>query len=97
MDRIDPLYYARSPRIKLGDETRIKATSEEAQTWEEENKPAGGMTWNSLILILHLVDEIYSRPSSKLHFGHLLSNHRYEPLWLPANYPDVQGPTKACR
>lgn len=48
MDRIDPLYYAASSRIKLGDETRIKATSEEAQKWEEENKPAGGMTWNSL-------------------------------------------------
>lgn len=48
MDRIDPLYYAGSSRIKLSDETRIKATSEEAQKWEEENKPAGGMTWNSL-------------------------------------------------
>lgn len=59
MDRIDSFYYARSSRIILGDETRIKATSEEAQKWEEENKPAGGMTWNSLILILTLVDEIY--------------------------------------
>lgn len=38
MDRIDPLFYAHSSRIPLGDETRIKATSEEAQKWEEENK-----------------------------------------------------------
>lgn len=59
MDRIDPLYYASSSRIKLGDETRIKATSEEAQKWEEDNKRAGGMTWNFLPLILHLVEEIY--------------------------------------
>jgi ubiquitin conjugation factor E4 B len=58
MDRIDSLYYAGSSRIKLGDETRIKATSEEAQKWEEEHKP-GGMTWNFPILILRLADEIY--------------------------------------
>ncbi|KAJ7863060.1 ubiquitin elongating factor core-domain-containing protein [Mycena olivaceomarginata] len=33
MDRIDPLFYARSKRIDLQDETRIKATSEEASKW----------------------------------------------------------------
>ena len=38
MDRIDPLFYAQSSRIDLSDETRIKATSEEAAQWEEENK-----------------------------------------------------------
>ena len=57
LDRIDPLYYARSSRINLGDETRIKATSEQAQKWEEENRPAGGMGQNPLTLLL--LDEIY--------------------------------------
>ncbi|PPQ91665.1 hypothetical protein CVT25_012878 [Psilocybe cyanescens] len=38
MDRIDSFYYSRSRRIDLSEETRIKATSEEAQKWEEEHK-----------------------------------------------------------
>ena len=38
MDRIDPLYYARSSRIDLKDETRIKATSEEASEWAEQQR-----------------------------------------------------------
>jgi hypothetical protein len=43
MDRIDPLFYARSKRIDLQDETRIKATSEEASKWaEEQQDPNGG-------------------------------------------------------
>jgi ubiquitin conjugation factor E4 B len=95
LDRIDPLYYARSSRINLGDETRIKATSEEAKKWEEENQPAGGMGLNPLMLF-SLTKYIF-RPFSKLHFGHLLSNNRHEPLWLPTDYPNVQEPAKTRR
>lgn len=42
MDRIDPLFYTRSSRINLKDETRIKATSEEASEWEEKQRDPSG-------------------------------------------------------
>ena len=42
MDKIDPLYYVRSSRIDLKEETRIKATSEEVQTWEESVQETNG-------------------------------------------------------
>lgn len=42
MDKIDPLYYVRSSRIDLKEETRIKATSEEVQAWEESVKDSNG-------------------------------------------------------
>jgi ubiquitin conjugation factor E4 B len=45
MDRIDPFFYARSSRIDLKDETRIKATSQEAATWLQENQAPGGMSF----------------------------------------------------
>ena len=38
IDRIDPLYYANSSRVDVKEETRIKATSDEAAQWAEENK-----------------------------------------------------------
>lgn len=43
MDRIDPLYFAVSNRIDVSEETRIKATSEEAGQWAEANKGNGGL------------------------------------------------------
>lgn len=42
LGRIDPLFYARSSRINIKDETRIKATSEEASEWEEKQKDPNG-------------------------------------------------------
>lgn len=39
IDRIDPYFYAHSKRIPLEDETRIKATSEEASAWAKEHPP----------------------------------------------------------
>ena len=44
MDRIDPLYYAHSARINIKEETRIKATTEEAQQWEDEHKTIHGLS-----------------------------------------------------
>ena len=38
IDRIDPLYYARTNRIDLKDETRINATSGEAEEWREQQQ-----------------------------------------------------------
>ena len=43
MDRIDPLYYVHSARINVKEETRIKATTEEAQQWEDEHKTTDGL------------------------------------------------------
>ncbi|KAG1751124.1 ubiquitin elongating factor core-domain-containing protein [Suillus lakei] len=42
MDRIDPYYFSVSTRIDLKEETRIKATSDEAARWVEESKAKGG-------------------------------------------------------
>ena len=42
MDRIDPLYYAHSSRIDLSDETRINATSEEAEGWRKQSEAVTG-------------------------------------------------------
>jgi ubiquitin conjugation factor E4 B len=47
IDRIDPLYFAHSSRIDVKEETRIKATSDEASTWAKENGSPNG--------IVHLV------------------------------------------
>lgn len=41
MDRIDPLYLAVSKRMDVSEETRIKATSEEARQWAEVNRGKG--------------------------------------------------------
>ncbi|KAJ6613305.1 ubiquitin elongating factor core-domain-containing protein [Mycena sp. CBHHK59/15] len=54
MDRIDPLFYARSNRIDLKEETRIKATSEEASAWvdahQDTNAPAPNFVSNVFYL-----------------------------------------------
>ena len=46
IDRIDTLYYAHSSRIDLKEETRINATSAEAEEWREQQqaKAAGTCT-----------------------------------------------------
>lgn len=41
MDRIDPLHLAASNRVDVSEETRIKATSDEAGQWAEANKGNG--------------------------------------------------------
>jgi hypothetical protein len=42
MDKVDPLFYVHSSRIDLSEETRIKATSEEASQWAEANRNPQG-------------------------------------------------------
>jgi ubiquitin conjugation factor E4 B len=46
MDRIDPLYYARSSRINLKEETRINLTSDEAVEWEKQNSANSRSSWH---------------------------------------------------
>lgn len=63
MDRIDPLYFAVSNRIDVSEETRIKATSEEAGQWAEGNKGNGTLLDLGNQLALNLWDSC----NTKLH------------------------------
>ncbi|KAF9221552.1 hypothetical protein BS17DRAFT_784937 [Gyrodon lividus] len=70
MDRIDSLYFAFSRRIDLKDETRIKATSEEASQWAEQNK-ANATTPN-------FISEIFYLCNAMGHYGYLRTTQTYE-------------------
>ncbi|KIJ62650.1 hypothetical protein HYDPIDRAFT_41789 [Hydnomerulius pinastri MD-312] len=70
MDRIDPLYFAISNRIDLKEETRIKATSEEAARWAEENK-ANAATPN-------FISDIFYLCNAMGHYGYLRTIQTYE-------------------
>ncbi|KAF9241107.1 ubiquitin elongating factor core-domain-containing protein [Melanogaster broomeanus] len=70
MDRIDPLYFAVSNRIDLKEETRIKATSEEASQWTEENKPNAATP--------NFISEIFYLCNAMGHYGYLRTIQTYE-------------------
>ncbi|KAF8843284.1 hypothetical protein BDN67DRAFT_946028 [Paxillus ammoniavirescens] len=72
IDRIDPLYFAVSNRIDLKEETRIKATSEEASLWAEQNK-ANTATPN-------FISEIFYLCNAMGHYGYLRTTQTYEDL-----------------
>jgi ubiquitin conjugation factor E4 B len=44
MDRIDPLYFAHSTRLDMKEETRIKATSDEATEWARQMQQVNGVS-----------------------------------------------------
>ncbi|KAJ7250831.1 ubiquitin elongating factor core-domain-containing protein [Mycena haematopus] len=73
MDRIDPLFYARSNRINLEDETRIKATSEEAAKWVEEQQDANAPPPN-------FVSNIFYLAVAMSHYGILRTISTYSDL-----------------
>ncbi|RXW24458.1 hypothetical protein EST38_g1393 [Candolleomyces aberdarensis] len=68
IDRIDPYFYAHSKRIELGEETRIKATSEEATKWAEQNKPTEAPNFISNIFFLTI---------AMAHYGYLKTIDTY--------------------
>ncbi|KAI9573523.1 ubiquitin elongating factor core-domain-containing protein [Boletus coccyginus] len=70
MDRIDPLYFAVSNRIDVSEETRIKATSEEAGQWAEANK-GNAATPN-------FISEIFYLCNAMGHYGYLRTTQTYE-------------------
>jgi ubiquitin conjugation factor E4 B len=91
MDRIDPLYYARSSRISLKDETRIKATSEEASEWEEKQKdPSGSLSHDaSMNKVMNevskapppnFISDIFYLNIAMSHFGYLRTIQTYTDL-----------------
>lgn len=43
MDRVDRLYFVRSTKIDLREETRINATAQESADWEKEHASDAGM------------------------------------------------------
>ncbi|KAK7469287.1 Ubiquitin conjugation factor E4 [Stygiomarasmius scandens] len=59
IDKIDPFYYARSKRIDIHEETRIKATSEEAGKWAEGIPPGPAPNFISDIFYLTIAMSHY--------------------------------------
>ncbi|KAJ7212066.1 ubiquitin conjugation factor E4, partial [Mycena pura] len=76
MDRIDPLFYIRSPRIDLKDETRIKATSEEASAWAKAQQDQNAPTPNFISNIFYLT-------AAMSHYGILHTISTYNDLNRP--------------
>ncbi|KAK1229888.1 Ubiquitin conjugation factor E4 [Marasmius sp. AFHP31] len=64
IDRIDPMYFAHSSRLDIREETRIKATSEEAARWAEENQLAPGAAPPNFI------SDVYYLAIAMSHYGY---------------------------
>ncbi|KAH7885208.1 ubiquitin elongating factor core-domain-containing protein [Phlebopus sp. FC_14] len=75
IDRIDPLYFAVSLRIDLKEETRIKATSEEAAQWVVQNKGNGNVPTAALP---NFISDIFYLCNAMGHFGYLRTIQTYE-------------------
>ncbi|KAF8798969.1 hypothetical protein BYT27DRAFT_7202705 [Phlegmacium glaucopus] len=73
MDRIDSLYYAHTSRIDVKEETRIKATSEEAQQWEDAHKTPDGAPPN-------FISNIFYIAIAMSHHGYLQTIQNYNNL-----------------
>jgi ubiquitin conjugation factor E4 B len=82
IDRIDPLFYSASDRIDIKEETRIKATAEEAAKWDEEHRAKpGGPPPNFITNIFYLT-------ISMAHYGYLKSVDTY--LNLQKHSDDIE-------
>ncbi|KAJ3574715.1 hypothetical protein NP233_g1573 [Leucocoprinus birnbaumii] len=73
MDRVDPLFYIHSNRIDLSDETRIKATSEEANEWADANRDPKALTPN-------FISNIFFLCIAMGHYGYLKTINSYNEL-----------------
>ena len=63
LDRIDRHYYAHSSRVDLRDETRINATSDDANGWAEQNKLTPGAAPPNFI------SDIFYLSLAVMHYG----------------------------
>ncbi|KAG2129448.1 ubiquitin elongating factor core-domain-containing protein [Suillus clintonianus] len=72
MNRIDPYYFSVSTRIDLKEETRIKATSDEAAQWVEESKSKAATP--------HFISEIFYLCNALGHYGYIRTIQVYEDL-----------------
>ncbi|KDQ62323.1 hypothetical protein JAAARDRAFT_149126 [Jaapia argillacea MUCL 33604] len=74
IDRIDTGYYAHSSRIDLKEETRIKATSDEAEEWAKANQaPADAPAPN-------FISDIFYLTIAMNHYGYQKTVDTYEDL-----------------
>lgn len=73
MDRVDPLFYIHSDRIELSDETRIKATSEEANEWASANRDPRASAPN-------FISHIFFLCIAMGHYGYLKTIGSYNEL-----------------
>ncbi|KAJ3801572.1 ubiquitin conjugation factor E4 [Lentinula aff. detonsa] len=73
IDRIDPLYYAHSDRIDISEETRIKATAQEASQWAEENRVSRGSAPN-------FISDIFYLTIAMSHYGYQKTISNYNEL-----------------
>ncbi|KAG2051581.1 hypothetical protein BDR06DRAFT_938883 [Suillus hirtellus] len=72
MDRIDPYYFSVSARIDLKEETRIKATSDEAAQWVEESKSKAATP--------NFISDIFYLCNALGHYGYIRTIQVYEDL-----------------
>ncbi|KAG1833993.1 ubiquitin elongating factor core-domain-containing protein [Suillus subalutaceus] len=72
MDRIDPYYFSVSTRIDLKEETRIKATSDEATQWVEESKSKAATP--------NFISDIFYLCNALGHYGYIRTIQVYEDL-----------------
>ncbi|KAH7922937.1 hypothetical protein BV22DRAFT_1036932 [Leucogyrophana mollusca] len=70
IDRIDPLYYSVSSRVDLKEETRIKATSDEAAEWVEQNKAKAAAP--------NFISDVFYLSMAMSHYGYLRTIQTYE-------------------
>ncbi|KAF7987086.1 hypothetical protein HWV62_255 [Athelia sp. TMB] len=73
IDRIDTTYLAHAPKVDVKEETRIKATSDEAAQWVEENASSNAGPPNFISDIFYLTVAIS-------HFGYLRTISNFEDL-----------------
>ena len=86
MDRIDSLYFVNCSHISIKDETRIKATSEEATTWEDEHRdPRGSVRFISLWTPAYMDTSL----GTQFYLTHIFPYYRHESFWIHQNHFDI--------
>ncbi|KAI0071497.1 ubiquitin conjugation factor E4 [Panus rudis PR-1116 ss-1] len=73
IDRIDTLYFARSSRINLKDETRINATSQDAEEWKKQHVSSTAPPPN-------FISDIFYLTLTMNHFGYMKTVSNAEEL-----------------
>lgn len=89
MDRIDPLFFVNCSRISIKEETRIKATTDEASTWEDEHRDPMGIIClftavrlliNELAPAPNFISNIFFLAIAMSHFGYIKTISTYNDL-----------------
>ncbi|EMD39878.1 hypothetical protein CERSUDRAFT_63413 [Gelatoporia subvermispora B] len=73
IDRIDALYFAHSNRINLKEETRVNATSEQAEQWRKQHEESNATAPN-------FISDIYYLTLAMNHYGYQKTVDSFEDL-----------------